>query len=398
MKKDEYSNPLSRLDKEQQRLMMRQMEMVMGSHCLYNGKKMLLLSSNNYLGLAEDDSIKQAGINAIVKWGNSTSGSRMLNGTNELHVELENKLSKFKKGKKVVIFQSGYMANVGVISALLKKDDYIICDKLVHASIIDGVKLSGATMIVFKHQDYEDLDRKLGELPKESTKLIVVDGVYSMDGDFVDYPTLDRVAKKHQAKIMIDDAHSTGVSGISGRGTAEHFNMSEPYVVTGTLSKAFGCVGGFVCADTEVIDYICFNARSFIYSTSLSPSLTASLIRATDLVIAADDRRKQLWKCTNYLLKELKLLGYNTSTSQTPIIPILFNNETSMFNAIKELENKAIFASPVIYPAVPIKSPRVRISLMATHTIEDMNKILEVFNANKNNWLVDSVKIKPNVV
>jgi 8-amino-7-oxononanoate synthase len=367
---------LNRVRPEHVYLGMRKVEAMGAGKVVCEGREMLMLASNNYLGLAADPRLIEAGITAIKSWGSSTSGSRLLNGTNDLHIRLETRLAEYKKVESVVVYQSGYMANLGVLSALLSKDDVVIIDKLAHASIIDGCTLAGASLRSFKHQDMKALEAVLQSIAPDVGKLIVVDGIYSMDGDFAKFPALMQLARRYGARVMVDDAHATGVAGPTGRGTAEHFGLDEPDIITGTLSKAFGCVGGFVGAKKEITEFIKYNSRAFIYSTSLCPSLTASLLKAVDIVAQEPERRENLWRCTHYLLSALKGLGYNTGVSETPIIPIILDDESTMFELVQRLHDEDIFASPVIYPACPRKEPRVRISLCSDHTIQDMDRVL----------------------
>lgn len=368
---------LNRVKPEHLALAMRKIDAVSEREVVFDGRKMLMLSSNNYLGLASDPRLSQAGIEAIQEWGNSTSGSRLLNGTNELHEELERKLAWFKQIESVVAFQSGYMANLGVLSAMLSKDDVAIVDKLVHASIIDGCTLAHAQVRSFKHQDMKSLERVLKDVGFRANKLIVVDGIYSMDGDFAKLPEIMALAKRYGARVMVDDAHATGVAGPNGRGTADHFGIAEPDIITGTLSKAFGCIGGFVGAKKDIMDFIKYNSRAFIYSTSISPAVTAALIKAVRIIEDEPEKRINLWACTNHLLKGLKALGFYTGVSESPIIPIILGDEEKMFELVARLDGDDIFASPVIYPACPRNQPRVRISLSSEHTIADMDRVLE---------------------
>lgn len=368
---------LNRVPPEALALAMRKVDGVSEREVIYDGRTMLMFSSNNYLGLANDPRLIEAGVKAMQSWGSSTSGSRLLNGTNELHVELERKLSAFKQVESVVAYQSGYMANLGVISAILGKDDVAILDKLVHASIIDGCTLAGAQVRTFRHQDMKSLERVLQDVGYKANKLIVVDGIYSMDGDFARLPEIMALAKRYGARVMVDDAHATAVAGPNGRGTADHFGIAEPDIITGTLSKAFGCIGGFVGAKRDVMDFIKFNSRAFIYSTSISPSVTASLIKAVEIVEQEPERRTNLWACTYHLLNGLKAMGYNTGVSESPIIPLIFDSEEKMISLVAALDADNIFASPVIYPACPRNKPRVRFSLSSEHTIADMDRLLE---------------------
>jgi 8-amino-7-oxononanoate synthase len=371
------STSLNRMKPEFLALVMRKLDAVSEREVVHDGRRMLMLSSNNYLGLASDSRLSDAGIQAIQEWGNSTSGSRLLNGTNELHEELERKLAWFKQVESVVAFQSGYMANLGAISALLSKDDVAIVDKLVHASILDGCTLAKAQVRSFRHQDMASLERVLKDVGYKACKLIVVDGIYSMDGDFAKLPEIMALARRYGARVMVDDAHATGVAGPNGRGTADHFGIDEPDIITGTLSKAFGCIGGFVGAKKDIMDFIKYNSRAFIYSTSISPSVTASLIKAVRIIEDEPEKRTQLWACTHHLLKGLKALGFDTGVSETPIIPIVLSDHETMFELVARMDSDNIFASPVVYPACPRDKPRVRISLSSEHTIADMDRVLE---------------------
>lgn len=370
---------LNRMPERYVAMAMRRVDSLDTGYTSCAGRSMLMLASNNYLGLAADERVTGAGLTALREWGNSTSGSRLLNGTNHMHIELERKLAEFKGTEASAVFPSGYMANLGVLSALLNEGDYVVMDKLAHASIIDGIKLTGAVLRTFKHQDMESLEKVLNSIPDGSSVLIAIDGIYSMDGDFAKLPEIVAMAKKFGAKIMIDDAHSTGVAGPNGRGTADHFAMEEVDIVTGTLSKALGCIGGFVAGKKDMVEFIKYNARSFIYSTSLSPSTTASLITAVDIATEESFRRANLWKVTNYLREGLQAQGYNTGPSESPIIPVIMEDDAKMFEMVIGLDQDDIFASPVIYPACPKKEPRVRISLNAEHSIADMDKVLDSF-------------------
>ncbi len=370
---------LDRGDPEHLALIMRRVDAIGGGYVIYEGRLMLMLAGNNYLGLAGDPRLIEASVQATKSWGVTTSGSRLLNGTNELHIELERKLTAFKKTDSMVVFQSGYMANVGLLSALLSPQDVVIMDKLVHASIIDGVTLAGAQMRTFRHQNMESLEKVLRSIDPGIGKLVVADGIYSMDGDFAKLPEIMEISRRYGARVMVDDAHSTGVAGPHGRGTADHFGIAEPDIVTGTLSKALGGVGGFVGASREVIEFIKYNSRSFIYSTSLSPGLTASLVKAIEIMETEPERRENLWACTHHMIAGLKNLGFNVGITESPIIPIILDDEDLMFKLVGGVDSDDIFVSPVMYPACPKKEPRVRLSLTADHTLDDMNRVLDSF-------------------
>jgi 7-keto-8-aminopelargonate synthetase and related enzymes len=369
-----------RFGAERHALVMRRVDGLDSGWCQSGGRRMLMLASNNYLGLAGDQRLIEAGLQALRDWGNSTSGSRLLNGTNRLHIELEEALARFKGCEAAAVFPSGYMANLGLLSALLSRDDVMVMDRLAHASIIDGCRLAGATLRSFRHQDVDALDRILAEQDPERSVLVVLDGIYSMDGDFARLPEILAVCRRHRARIMIDDAHATGVAGANGRGTADHFGIAEPDVVTGTLSKALGVTGGFVAGPQRLIDHLKLHARSFIYSTSLSPVTTASLLKALEIAESEPERRDNLWRCTHYLRTGLQSLGFDTGPSETPIVPVILRDrEEAVLDLVTALDADGIFASPVVHPACPRQTPRVRLSLNAQHRLEDMDLVLNAF-------------------
>lgn len=376
---EKTSSSLERVKPEYRAMMMRKVDSLESGWCRSGGRDMLMLASNNYLGLSGDKRLIQVAQTALDEWGNSTTGSRLLNGTNRMHLELERQLAEFKGTEAAAVFPSGYMANLGLLSALLAKGDLVVMDKLAHASIIDGVRLSGATLRTFRHQDIKGLERILKSVDPGISVLVVVDGIYSMDGDYALLPEITEVAHRYGARVMVDDAHATGVSGPNGRGTADHFGMAEADIVTGTLSKALGVTGGFVAGPSNLIEFMKYTARSFIYSTSMSPPATASLLEALRVMKEETYRRDNLWKSTYHLLDGLKALGFNTGPSETPIIPIILDSEDDMFEMVLRLDSDNIFASSVYYPACPKKEPRVRLSLNSNHTIEDMDMVLDSF-------------------
>ena len=355
---------------------MRKVDAIHQGRVAHGGREMLMLAGNNYLGLAGAPRLGERAVEAIREWGNSTSGSRLLNGTIELHRRLEARLAEFKRVQPALVLQSGYMANVGVLSALLGPGDVMIADKLAHASLIDGCTLAGATLRTFRHQGIDSLTRVLAGLPAATPKL-VVDGIYSMDGDFAKLPEVLAVARRFGARVMVDDAHATGIAGPAGRGTADHFGVDEPDVVTGTLSKAFGGIGGFVGVTREIAEFLQYNSRAFIYSTSLPPAATAALLVAVSVVEGEPERRQRLWACTRHLLDGLRRLGYDTGVSESPIVPIILGDETRMLMLVEGLHRDDIFASPVIYPACPRNAPRVRLSLCADHDLADIDRLLD---------------------
>lgn len=351
-----------------------------------NGKKYIMAGSNNYLGLANDPEMKKAAAEAAMSRGTGSAGSRFLNGNTKYADELEAKLAKFKGKEAGLIFSAGYQMNLGVISSLLKKGDVAIVDKLDHASILDGVKLSEAEMVRFKHNDMQDLERVLSKIDDSKGKLIIVDGVFSMEGDICNLPEIVKLAKKYGARIIVDDAHATGILGKKGRGTCEHFGLEngEVDLVVGTCSKTFATVGGFVVGDEDVIHYIRHNARSQIFSAALPPASIASISKALDLIWDDMSRKDKLWANTNRLKEGFKKLGFNIGATQTPIVPVFIGTMENCFKMWRATFDGGIFTTPVIPPAVPPNKCMMRVTLMATHTDEQIDRIIEVFaNAGK---------------
>ncbi|MDD6173067.1 MAG: aminotransferase class I/II-fold pyridoxal phosphate-dependent enzyme [Elusimicrobiaceae bacterium] len=351
-----------------------------------NGKKYIMAGSNNYLGLANDPEMKKAAAEAALARGTGSAGSRFLNGNTKYANDLEEKLAKFKGKEAGLIFSAGYQMNLGVISSLLKKGDVAIVDKLDHASILDGVKLSEAEMVRFKHNDMEDLERVLSKIDDSKGKLIIVDGVFSMEGDICNLPEIVRLAKKYGARTIVDDAHATGILGKKGRGTCEHFGLEngEVDLVVGTCSKTFATVGGFVVGDADVIHYIRHSARSQIFSAALPPASIASIDKALDLIWDDMSRKDRLWANTKRLKEGFLKLGFNIGATQTPIVPIFIGTMENCFKMWRATFDGGIFTTPVIPPAVPPNKCMMRVTLMATHTDEQIDKIIEVFgNAGK---------------
>lgn len=351
-----------------------------------DGKKYIMAGSNNYLGLANDPEMKKAAAEAALARGTGSAGSRFLNGNTKYANDLEEKLAKFKGKEAGLIFSAGYQMNLGVISSLLKKGDVAIVDKLDHASILDGVKLSEAEMVRFKHNDMEDLERVLSKIDDSKGKLIIVDGVFSMEGDICNLPEIVKLAKKYGARIIVDDAHATGILGKTGRGTCEHFGLEngEVDLVVGTCSKTFATVGGFVVGDADVIHYIRHSARSQIFSAALPPASIASIDKALDLIWDDMSRKDRLWANTKRLKEGFLKLGFNIGATQTPIVPIFIGTMENCFKMWRTTFDGGIFTTPVIPPAVPPNKCMMRVTLMATHTDDQIDKIIEVFgNAGK---------------
>lgn len=342
------------------------------------GKKMIMLGSNNYLGLTSHPKVKQAAIEAVMKYGSGCAGSRFLNGTLDIHVKLEENLASFFRKDAALTFSTGYQTNLGIISALAGKDDVVVIDKLDHASIVDACRLSFADTKKFKHNDMDSLEYILKESGKRG-KLVVVDGVYSMEGDIAPLPDIIKVCRKHGARLMVDDAHGIGVLGKTGRGTAEHFGLEkEVDVIMGTYSKSMASIGGFAAADIDVIHYMKHNSRPLIFSASPPPASVAAVIAALDIIDREPERRERLWHNARKMMEAFKQMGYDTGVAATPIIPLVIGEMERTFLMWKTLFDEGVFVNPVVPPATPLGRCLIRTSYMATHTDEMLDRVLNV--------------------
>jgi 8-amino-7-oxononanoate synthase len=347
---------------------------------MVDGKKMIMIGSNNYLGLTSHPKVKEAALEAVKKYGSGCSGSRFLNGTLDIHEKLEERLAKFMRKEAVQVFSTGFLTNVGTIATMVSRKDYVITDRSDHASIVDACRLSFGNIIKFKHNDMSDLKRILSSCNDNAGKLIVVDGVFSMEGDIANLPEIVNLAKQYQARVMVDDAHSIGILGENGRGTAEYFNLEDEVdMVMGTFSKSFASLGGFLAASERVINYIRHFSRALIFSASPPPAAVATCLAALDIIEQEPERREKLWQITQKMHREFKALGFNIGTSQTPIIPIYIGDDIKTFQFWRMLSDEGIFTNPIISPAVPPGSQLIRTSYTATHTDEQLDKVLEVF-------------------
>ena len=357
----------------------RKLQSPQDSEVVVNGKRVIMIGSNNYLGLTNHPRVKEAAIKAIEEYGSGCAGSRFLNGNLEIHEELEKKLARFFRKEAALVFATGYQTNLGAIPALVGRNDVAIIDKYDHASIIDGCRLSFGKVQKFRHNDMDDLERVL-EGTKGKRSLIIVDGVFSMEGDIADLPAIVRLAKAYGARIMVDDAHGIGVFGKGGRGTAEHFDLeNEVDLIMGTFSKSLAAIGGFIAGSSDVVNWIKHLGRSMIFSASLPPSLVASVSTALDIIEEQPELRTQLWRNTHKMLKGYKTLGYDTGTSETPIIPILIKDTMKTYQMCKLLFENGVFVNSIISPAVPPGRELLRTSYMATHTEEQLDKVLAAF-------------------
>lgn len=357
-----------------------EIEKVEGDSVWVNGKKILMVGSNNYLGLFDNAEVKKATIEAVQKYGSSTCGSRFLNGTYSIHVELEEKIAKFMKKDEALMFSTGFQTNLGVISAIAGRNDIIIIDRMVHASIMDAVRLSFAEVVKYKHNDMKDLEEKLGRLPDDKGKIIIVDGVFSMEGDLSNLPEIVKLKKKYNTRLMVDDAHGVGVMGKNGRGTCEHFGVLDDVdLIMTTFSKAFASLGGYVVGDSKIIQYIKHQSRPLIFSASITPAAVGSASRALEFIQNEPWRRERLWEITKIMNRELIKMGYHTGNTETPIIPVFIRDFEKTFKLWHFLRDYGIFTNPVIAPAVPLEDSLIRTSFTAIHSDEDLDFILKGF-------------------
>jgi 8-amino-7-oxononanoate synthase len=354
-----------------------------GNEVIIEGKKLIMVGSNNYLGLTGDPRVKEAAAQAALKYGSGCTGSRFLNGTLDIHIELEERLAKFMKREATLVFSTGFQTNLGTISSLIGRGDVLVIDRSDHASIVDGCRLAFGKIVKYSHNDMEDLERVLKNVSENGLRggiFIVADGVFSMEGDIVKLPELVAIGKKYGARIMIDDAHAVGVLGAGGRGSAEHFNMIDSVDITmGTFSKSFASLGGFIAGDIPVIKYIKHFSREFIFSASIPPSATAAALAALDIIEKEPERRENLWKNARRMNKELQGLGFDTRSSETPIVPVLIGADMDTFKFWRLLFDNGVFANTAISPAVEPGMALIRTSYTATHTNEHLDRVLEVF-------------------
>ena len=341
------------------------------------GKRTIMIGSNNYLGLTSHPEVKEAAKKAIDKYGSGCSGSRFLNGTLDLHVELERELARFLNKEKVITLSTGFQANLGVISAIAGRNDYTLCDKENHASIYDGCRLSYAKLLRYEHNDMDDLEKKLKLVPEDKGILIVTDGVFSMSGDICNLPKIVELAKKYGARIMVDDAHALGVLGKHGRGTAEYFGLEkEVDIYMGTFSKSLASLGGYIASTERVIDYITHTSRPYIFSASMTPASVASALAALKILEHEPERLKALADISSYMREGLKKMGIKIIESKTPIIPIYTYDDEKAFLACKLLLERGVYVNPVITPATPPGMALIRTSYTATHTKEQMDEAM----------------------
>lgn len=359
---------------------------------IINGKKVLMFGSNCYTGLVNDPRIKEAAIEATKKYGTGCAGSPFLNGTLDLHKELEHAIAQYIGKEDVMIYSTGFEVNLGVVSTLTGREDYIIWDEQDHASIIEGRRLSFSQSLKYKHNDMESLEKQLQKCDPDKVKLIVTDGVFSMEGDVANLPEITRLAEKYNASVMVDEAHGIGVFGRGGRGTCDHFGVTDKVdLIMGTFSKSFASLGGFIATDKEITNFLRHHSRSYIFTASITPASTAAALKALEIMQAEPERQDKLWKLTNFALDGFKKMGCEIGNTSTPIIPLFIRDNFKTFTITRDLLDEGIFVNPVVSPAVAPHDTLIRFSLMATHTQEQveyaLDKIEKVFK--KNGLLID---------
>lgn len=356
----------------------RMIESEQDTEVIINGKKVLMFGSNSYLGLTNHPKIIEAAIAATRKYGTGCAGSRFLNGTLDIHIQLEDKLAEFVGKEAALCYSTGFQANLGVLSCIAQRGDFILLDALDHASIIEGARLSFAKVHKFAHNDMDSLKRRLRACPPHKMKFIVVDGIFSMEGDIANLPEIVRLAEKFHATIMVDDAHSIGVLGRNGCGTANHFGLDDKVdLMMGTFSKSLASLGGFLAGDFDTINYLKHTSRSLIFSASMTPASTATVLAALDVMKDEPERIENLWALTRYSLNAFKQLGFNTGKAESPIIPLRIGDINNTLMLTKMLLEKGVFVNPVLAPAVPKDDTLIRFSLIATHTREQVDFAVE---------------------
>ena len=345
---------------------------------IINGQKVLMFGSNSYLGLTNHPKVKEAAKAAIDKYGTGCAGSRFLNGTLDLHLELERKLADFVGKEEAIVYSTGFQVNLGVVPTFTGRSDYIILDELDHASIIEGSRLSFSKVLKYRHNNMESLEKLLQRCESDRMKLIVVEGIYSMDGDIANLPRIIELSEKYNGTVMVDDAHSLGVLGRDGRGASSHFGLTDRTdLIMGTFSKSLASIGGFIASDAATINFLLHNSRSLIFSASIAPPAAASVIAALDVILEEPERIQNLWEMTYYTNKNLKEAGFDLGMTQSPIIPLMIRDNTKTFRLTKLLLDEGIFVNPVLAPAVAEDSTLIRFNLMATHKYDQIDYAIE---------------------
>ena len=362
----------------------REIESEQDTEVVINGRKVLMFGSNSYMGLTNHPKVKEAAIEATKKYGTGLAGSPFLNGTLDIHKELEAKLAAFVGKEDAMLFSTGFGVNLGVVSTLTGRNDSIILDEQDHASIIEGRRLAFSKALKYKHNDMQSLEEQLKKCSPEEVKLIVTDGVFSMEGDVANLPEIVRLAKQYDATVMVDEAHGIGVFGKNGRGTCDHFGVTDDVdLIMGTFSKSFASLGGFIACDKSITNYLRHHSRAYIFTASITPASTAAVSAALDIMLSEPERLDNLWEITNYALEGFRNMGCEIGHTSTPIIPLYIRDNNLTFMITKELSDEGVFVNPVVSPAVAPHDTLIRFSLMATHTKEQvtigLEKIQKVF-------------------
>lgn len=348
---------------------------------LMNGRKVLMFGSNSYMGLTNHPKVIEAAVEATKKYGTGLAGSPFLNGTLDLHKKLEARLAEFVGKEDAMLFSTGFGVNLGVVSTLTGREDYVILDEQDHASIIEGRRLSFSTALKYRHNDMESLEQQLKRCAPDKAKLIVTDGVFSMEGDVANLPEIVRLAKKYNAQVMVDEAHGIGVFGEAGRGTTNHFGLTDDVdLIMGTFSKSFASLGGFVATDKIITNYLRHHCREYIFTASITPASTAAVNAALDIMIAEPERQQHLWDITHFALENFRAMGCEIGNTSTPIIPLFIRDDYKTFHITRDLLDEGVFVNPVVTPAVAPQDTLIRYSLMATHTREQVERSLEAIH------------------
>lgn len=356
----------------------REIDSAQDTEVTMDGKKVLMFGSNSYLGLTYDKRIIEAAIAATRKYGTGCAGSRFLNGTLDLHVQLEHELAEFVGKEDALVYSTGFGVNAGVVSCVTDRNDYIICDDRDHASIVDGRRLSFSTQLKYKHNDMEALEKELGKCKEDAVKLIVVDGVFSMEGDLAKLPEIVKLSDKYNGSIMVDEAHGLGVFGRQGRGVCDHFGLTDKVdIIMGTFSKSLASIGGFVAADKDTINWLRHSSRTYIFSASNTPAATAAAREALHIMKTEPERQENLWKITNYALKSFREAGFEIGDTESPIIPLYVRDTDKTFEVTRMAFDEGVFINPVIPPACAPQDTLVRVALMATHTKEQVDRAID---------------------
>ena len=359
----------------------REIDSAQDTEVTMDGRRVLMFGSNSYLGLTHDERIIEAAVAATRKYGTGCAGSRFLNGTLDIHVRLEHELAEFVGKDDALVYSTGFSVNEGVVSCLTDRNDYIICDDRDHASIVDGRRLSFSTQLKYKHNDMAGLERELAKCREEAVKLIVVDGVFSMEGDLAKLPEITALSGQYGGSVMVDEAHGLGVFGRDGRGVCDHFGLTDKVdVIMGTFSKSLASIGGFVAADSDTINWLRHNSRSYIFSASSTPAATAAAMEALHILKSEPERVEALWSITNYALESFRSAGFEIGDTESPIIPLYVRDMDKTFEVTKMAFDNGVFINPVIPPACAPQDTLVRVALMATHTREQVDRAVDVLS------------------